>query len=87
MSANKFDEFTVPQLKHYLQDRGVTVSGYRRALLLELANAVDRCQLPTDPDYQQIDTAGSIIEKLQVLGINSSPWSLPDFTTDSNPFM
>ena len=44
-SSDKFSKYTVPQLKQYLQERGVTVSGYRRPLLLELANAVDRVQL------------------------------------------
>ena len=51
-SNGKFSKYTVPKLKEYLQERGVTVTGYRRALLVELANAVDRIQLPVDPDFQ-----------------------------------
>ena len=38
---DKFSKYTVPTLKEYLQERGVTVTGYRRALVVEFANAFD----------------------------------------------
>ena len=65
----KFVKYTVPQLKKYLQERGVTdVSGYRRPILVELANAVDRVQSPVDPDFQNIACAfDSIKDKLNEL--------------------
>ena len=78
----KFVKYTVPQLKKYLQERGVTVSGYRRPLLVELANAVDRVQLPVDPDFQNVACAfDSINNKLNELGIDN-PWSMHGFTQD-----
>ena len=52
MDANdKFSKYTVPKQKEYLQERGVTVTGYRRALVVEFDNAFDRIQLPVDPDF------------------------------------
>jgi hypothetical protein len=81
-SSDKFCKYTVPQLKQYLEERGVTVSGYRRPLLLELANAVDRVQLPVDPDFQNVVSAfDSVSDKLKVLGIDD-PWSLQGFSQD-----
>jgi hypothetical protein len=53
----KFVNYTVPHLKQYLQERSVTVAGYRRPLLVELANAgeaVDRVQLPCNRDFQNV---------------------------------
>jgi len=43
---DKFDKYTVLQQKQYLQDRGVTVYGYQKPLLVATANAVDLRQLP-----------------------------------------
>lgn len=82
MSSDKFSKYTVAQLKRYLQDRGVTVSGFRRQLLLEVASAVDRCQLPTDPDYQNVDAKVTIDDKLKAVGLQDSPWSMNDFSSD-----
>ena len=72
-SGDKFCKYTVPLLKKYLQERGVTVSGYRRPLLVELANAVDRVQLPVDPDFQNVVCAfDSVSDKLKSLEIDES---------------
>ena len=82
MNVDKFNKYNVTQLKHYLQERGVTVSGYRKSLLVELAVAVDRCQLPVDPDFQKIDAHRTLADKLKQLGITDSPWLLSGFSSD-----
>jgi len=75
-------------LKQYLQERGATVSGYWQPLLVELANAVGRVQLPVDPDivmttdFQNVVSAFHLVsDKLKPLGIND-PWSLQGFSQD-----
>ena len=40
---------TVPELKKYLQMRGVTVNGYLKPGLLGIAQAVEKMMLPVEP--------------------------------------
>ncbi len=40
---------TVAELKEYLQMRGVTVNGYLKPALLEIAQAVEKMMLPVEP--------------------------------------
>jgi len=82
MDVGDFNKSTVSELKQYLQKRGVTVSGYRRQLLVELASAVFKCKLPVDPDFQQIDSKTSTTCKLKKLGIHCDPWTLAGFSND-----
>ena len=44
-----FSSMNVAELKKYLQERGVSVSGYLKASLVEIACAVQRMVLPIDP--------------------------------------
>ena len=39
----------VAELKKYLQERGVSVSGYLKSSLVEIASAIERMVLPVDP--------------------------------------
>lgn len=41
------------ELKKYLQDRGVSVSGYLKPSLVEIASAVERMGLPFDPNFEK----------------------------------
>ena len=61
-SDDKFIQYTALLLK----ERGVTVSGYRRPLLVEQAKAVDRVQLPVDHDFHNVGSA-SVSKKLKSL--------------------
>ena len=43
----------VAELKTYLQERGVSVSGYLKTSLVEIASAVERMVLPVDPNFEK----------------------------------
>ena len=44
----------VAELKKYLQERGgVSVSGYLKTLLVEIASVVERMFLPVDPNFEK----------------------------------
>ena len=53
----------VAELKKYLQDRGVSVSGYLKSSLVEIAFAVERMVLLVDPNFEkdQPNAAGTLI--------------------------
>lgn len=48
-----FKAMNVAELKKYLQDRGVSVSGYLKPSLVEIASAVERMGLPFDPNFEK----------------------------------
>jgi hypothetical protein len=58
------------KLKQYLQERGVTVSGYCRPLIVELPNAVDSLQMPVNRNFQNVvyvfDSASVTLEELGI---------------------
>ena len=43
----------VADLKKYLQERGVSVSGYLKFSLVEIAAAVKKMVLPVDPNFEK----------------------------------
>ena len=45
---------SVAELKKYLQIRGVTVNGYLKLALLEIAQAVEKMMLPVEPPVMNI---------------------------------
>ena len=49
-----FNAMNVAKLKIYLQERGVSVSGYLKTSLVEIASAVERMVLPVDPNFEKI---------------------------------
>ena len=52
-NESDFNAMNVAELKKYLQERGVSVSGYLKTLLVEIASAVQRMVLPVDPNFQK----------------------------------
>ena len=49
-----FNAMNVAELKKYLQERGgVSVRGYLKTLLVEIASAVERMFLPVDPNFEK----------------------------------
>jgi len=47
----------VAELKKYLQECGISVSGYLKTLLVEIVSAVERMVLPVDPNFEKDQTA------------------------------
>ena len=50
---------TVAELKKYLQMRGVTVNGYLKPTLLEIAQAVEKMMLPVEPSNEYSNEGSS----------------------------
>jgi len=46
----------VAELKKYLQEQGVSVSGYLKTSLVEITSAVERMVLPVDPNFEKDQT-------------------------------
>lgn len=57
-------DMTMVELKQYLKERGVTVSGYLKPALVEIANAVEKMMLPIDPNFEKHDSLHENEEKL-----------------------
>ena len=51
-----FNAMNVAELKKYLQERGVSVNGYLKTSLVEIAAAVERMVLPVDPNFEKDQT-------------------------------
>jgi len=49
-----FNSINVAELKIYLQEPGVSVSGYLKTSFVEIAYAVERMVLPGDPNIEKI---------------------------------
>ena len=62
-NTSDFKAMNVAELKNYLQDRGVSVSGYLKPSLVEIASAVERMVLPVDPNFEkdQTNASGTVI--------------------------
>ena len=43
-------------LKKYLQERGVSISGYLKSSLVEITSAVERMVLAVDPNFEKDQT-------------------------------
>ena len=54
-----------PQKLKYLQERGVSVSGYLKTSLVEIASTVERMVLPVDPDFEKDQTTDT--DKLTIM--------------------
>ena len=52
----KFKDMSVIQLKEYLQDRGVSVSGYLKPAFVEIATAVNKMMLPFRYNFEDKET-------------------------------
>ena len=73
----------LPELQAYLRARGVTVSGYNKATLREIAIAVEQLNLPVDPDFRQDSIYNDILCKLKKAGLpDTYPLKLDGYTSD-----
>ena len=55
-NKSDFNSMNVAELKKYLQERGVTVRGYFKTSLVEIASAFERMVLPVDLNFEQDQT-------------------------------
>ena len=56
-NKSDFNAMNVAELKKYLQERGVSVSGHLKTTLVEIASAVERMVLPVDPNFEKDQTS------------------------------
>ena len=47
-----FKSMNIGAINTYLQERGVTVNGYLKPALVEIASAVEKMMLPLDPNFK-----------------------------------
>ena len=55
-NKSDFNAMNVAELKNFLQERGVSVSGYLKTSFVEIASAVERMVLPVDPNFEKDQT-------------------------------
>ena len=85
MSKQKCDFHTmnVTELKKYLQERGVSVSGYLKSSLIEIASAVEAMMLQVDPIFERDKTNDAdslLIHDMQI----PNPFSLKTMNNFNN---
>ena len=81
--TNYFDSYRVPDLQKYLRSRGVSVTGYNKPILKEIAIAVQKLELPEDPDFLRDSVQDCVIKKLTLAGLqNFKPLEHPGYTSD-----
>lgn len=73
-----FDSYRVPDLQKYPRNRDVTVTGYNKDILREIAIAVHMLRLPEDSDYCLDSIKDCVAKKLACTG-------LPDCTPPPPP--
>ena len=56
--SKMFNNMTVVELKEYLHDRGVSVNGYLKPASVEIAIAVEKMMLPSDPNFGKDQNRG-----------------------------
>ncbi len=76
-----FTSKTVPQLKTYLKDRGVTFTGYIRHELITLCECVASLDLPVVKDISDVSCAS---QALSHLNINSDPFLFQGYSNNSS---
>ena len=55
-NTSDFKAMNVAELKKYLQDCGISESGYLKPSLVEIASAGERMVLPIDPNFEKDQT-------------------------------
>lgn len=64
-------------IKKYLQERGVTVNGYLKPALVEIASAVEKMMLPLDPNFERDNADNNIKGRLVIHDIQiEDPFSM-----------
>ena len=61
-----FKAMSVAAIKKYLQERGVSVNGYLKPGLVEIAIAVEKMMLPVDPNFERVNDAHTTKQRLNI---------------------
>ena len=88
-SPKDFKNMSVIQLKEYLQNRGVSVSGYLKPALVEIATAVNKMMLPLNPNFEEKNTLENekfYIDGMEIKNPFTSSNKLVNNFADSPPF-
>jgi len=82
-NKSDFNAMNVAELKKYLQERGVSVSGYLKTSLVENASAVERMVLPVDPNFEKDQTtdADKLIIRDMLIPNPFSPKTVNNFNS------
>lgn len=81
--THNFEGYRVPDLQKYLRNRGVTITGYNKNILKEIAITVDKLQLPEDPDFLKDSIQGCVDKKLARVGLTGcNPLTIEGFIKD-----
>jgi len=82
-----FNAMNVAEIKKYLQQDGVSVSGYLKTSPVEIASAVERMVLPVDPNFEKDQTpdADKLIVHDMLIPKPFSPNTVNNFNS-SPPF-
>ena len=56
VEPSDFNDMNLEEHKKYLQECGVSVSGYLKISQMEIASAVERMVLPVDPNFEKDQT-------------------------------
>ncbi|XP_076083877.1 uncharacterized protein LOC143054940 [Mytilus galloprovincialis] len=82
MDGARFNAFKVPQLQEYLKERGISVTNINKLKLTKLCEAVDKLNLPLDPDMRKNESVTSVKHNLKQLFGFCDPFSLDGYTSD-----
>lgn len=62
MPHDKFKSMCIRELQKYLADRGVSVNGHLKPVLMDIASSIERLGLPLDPNFEK-DNGEKCMEK------------------------
>ena len=62
--SETFSSMNIATLKNYIQERGITVNGYLKPALVEIACAVEKMMLPIDPYFQHDNNDKNVQDSL-----------------------
>ncbi|KAH3833082.1 hypothetical protein DPMN_106383 [Dreissena polymorpha] len=79
---SEFSSFTVAELNIYLKDRGISLSGNRKAELVQLCVTAKELQIAVDPDGLSENKAQVISQKLLTGDCNLTSPDLHEGTSD-----
>ena len=61
-----FKAISVAAIKKYLPERGVSVNGYLKSGLVEIAVAVEKMMLPVEPNFEMVNDAHTTKQRLNI---------------------
>ena len=72
-----FKSLTIPKIQFYLRDRGIVANGYKQKDLASLAEAVEKLNIPYDPNFLADDVDSTIQDRLRRAGCSfSDPFTI-----------